>query len=241
MSIDLKAFPFPEPVARAVMEHTGAIHNVVPVGGGCIANASRLDTEKGTFFLKWGKRHVAASFDAEAMGLQALAGVRAAITIPEVFGTGLSSYGYLLLEWLEPGEATDAVCASMGIGLAELHRARSDQYGFASDNYIGRLPQKNEFRDTWPVFFRECRLEPQVQMARDAGRWSPSWNRLISLLYKRLDEILPENPGASLVHGDLWSGNVMAVQGRDVALIDPAVYYGHREVDLAMTQLFWRI
>ena len=238
MSIDLKEFPFPEVIAIALMEHTGSIQEVRPVGGGCIANASRLDTERGPFFLKWGLREVAETFEAEAKGLKELSSVDALISIPEVIATGLSSYGYLLLEWLDTAEATDELCTGMGAGLAQIHRHTAGQYGFESDNYIGRLPQINRFKDTWPAFFRECRLEPQVQMARKNGRWRSSWNALIAGLYKRLDQIIPEKPEASLVHGDLWSGNVMAVKGNLAALIDPAVYYGHREVDLAMTELF---
>ena len=238
MNTDLKEFSIPEVIARAVLEHTGRIVEVLPVGGGCIANASRLYTERGQFFLKWGGQEIAKTFEAEAIGLRALAQVDAAVTIPEIHGSGFSTYGYILLEWLEPGEATDDVCTRMGVGLAELHRATADRYGFASDNYIGRLPQKNEFRDTWPSFFRDCRLEPQVQMARARGRWEATWNPLIDTVYNRLEDIIPEYPKASLVHGDLWSGNVMAIKDRDAALIDPAVYYGHREVDLAMTELF---
>ena len=92
--------------------------------------------------------------------------------------------------------------------------------------------------DEWPAFFREQRLAPQVEMATERDRWRSGWDRLIEALYRRLPEMLPATPEPSVLHGDLWAGNDMVTAVGDPALIDPATYYGHREADLAMTELF---
>ena len=238
MSIDLDNSAFPSVISDAIQSYAGAIHAVVPVGGGCIANASRLSTEKGIFFIKWGARHVARTFEAEAKGLRALRSAKCPLVVPEVISCKAGHQGYILLEWLHQGHASPQSWTEFGRGLAALHRYSGHMYGFDEDNYIGRSPQVNTLRDTWPEFFRACRIEPQVRVARDAGRWVSKWNPWLNNLYNHLDTLIPPLPEASLVHGDLWGGNFMTLESGQVALIDPAVYYGHREVDLAMTELF---
>jgi len=238
MSIDLDNSPIPSPITAAIQQHTGAINELTPVGGGCIANATRLSAEKGMFFVKWGTHHVAKTFAAEAAGLQALRVSGSPLVIPEVISIESGEQGYILLEWLNQGHASTQSWEAFGRGLAALHRTSVQAFGFEEDNFIGRSPQVNTTRDTWPDFFRACRLEPQVQMAREAGRWPKEWNGWLDNLYNRLEMLIPSLPEASLVHGDLWGGNFMTLTSGKIALIDPAVYYGHREVDLAMTELF---
>jgi fructosamine-3-kinase len=118
-----------------------------------------------------------------------------------------------------------------------MHRHTADSFGLDHDNYIGSLPQYNQKRENWPAFFAEMRLEPQMKMARDEGRMDASDQRSFEKLYERLDRIFPEEPPA-LVHGDLWSGNYMVGPEGEPYILDPAVYYGHREMDLGMSTLF---
>lgn len=238
MSIDSDKLTIPSKVSEAIQVHTGVISDCTPVGGGCIAHATRIAASRGTYFLKWGASHVSQTFGAEARGLQELAQANSPLAVPEVIAYESGGQGYILLEWLHQGHASSQSWQAFGRGLAGLHRFSSESYGYRENNYIGRSPQVNDQRASWPDFFRDCRLEPQVHMAREAGRWRSGWNDWYETLLKRLGDLLPHQPSASLVHGDLWGGNFMTMTNGQVALIDPAVYYGHREVDLAMTELF---
>jgi fructosamine-3-kinase len=211
------------------------------VGGGCIANACRLETDASPLFLKYGDDDVARTFPGEAAGLEALAAADSPLTVPTVVDRAPPSDehpGFLVMDWINPGRQGRRFWETFGQGLAALHRQTEAEYGFEDDNFIGRLPQQNEWMDNWPAFFRSQRLEPQVQMARERSRWRAEWTRPLEQLYRRLPEILPGAPEASVLHGDLWKGNFMVTATGTPALIDPATYYGHREADLAMTELF---
>lgn len=228
---------------RATLEDRlgSTIESVAAVGGGCIANACRVETTASPFFLKYGDENVARTFPGEAAGLEALAAADAPLEIPSVVDTAPPEGdrpGFLVMEWIHSGREGRRFWERFGDGLAALHRHSADQYGFDQNNFIGESPQSNQWMDRWPAFFRTQRLEPQVEMARDRGRWRGEWNRPLEALYRRLPDLLPERPEPSVVHGDLWQGNYMVTAVGDPALIDPAAYYGHREVDLAMTELF---
>ena len=213
----------------------------VAVGGGCISNACRIETETRSYFLKWGQGEVAETFQAEAAGLEALAAADSPLKIPEVVACRSDQEempGFLVLEWINSGRKGLKFWESFGEGLAALHEHGAEQYGFERDNFIGRLPQENAWSTSWPKFFRERRLKPQVRMARERDRWQSSWDEPIKALYRRLPDLLPARPTPSVLHGDLWSGNFMVTAVGTAALIDPAVYYGHREADLAMSELF---
>jgi len=232
-----------EPELRqALRDVVGApLQRATSVSGGCIANATRLDTKAGPFFLKWGRGAVARTFAGEAAGLQALADPDTPLRIPDVYATQPETDnrpGFLLMEWIPTGTSPPTFDADLGEALAVLHRHTHGQYGFSVDNHIGRLPQPNMYHDDWPTFFRTQRLHPQVERARAHDRWNADWDSPLDRLLNRLPTHLPADPPASLVHGDLWSGNVMATPEGSPVLIDPAVYYGHREADLAMTDLF---
>jgi fructosamine-3-kinase len=126
----------------------------------------------------------------------------------------------------------------MGIGLARLHKTTQNTFGLHYDNYIGSLTQSNTPpADSWTEFFIHQRLEPMLKMAVDSGKAEPDLIPKFESLYSKLDEIFPQEKPA-LLHGDLWSGNCMADDNGDPVIYDPAVYYGHREMDLAMTKLF---
>jgi len=217
------------------------IDSVAAVGGGCIANACRVETDGAPFFLKYGDEEVARTFPGEAAGLEALAAADSPLTVPSIRETAPPTDdrpGFLVMEWINSGRKGRRFWERFGEGLAALHRHAAETYGFDDDNFIGQSPQPNEWMDEWPAFFRSQRLEPQVQMARERGRWQSSWNHPLETLYRRLPELLPETPDASVLHGDLWKGNFMVTAVGEPAIIDPATYYGHREADLAMTELF---
>ena len=184
-------------------------------------------------------------FAAEARGLDALrAAAEDELVVPRVLAWAEAEDGapaWLALEWLEPGRRAPDFDERLGHGLALLHGVSlddDDHWGFAEDSWIGSLPQANGLMEDWAEFWRMRRIEPQLRMARDAGRLpgrEAEWNRLFDLLPELLEPAAGDAP--SLLHGDLWSGNVLAT-ARGPALIDPAVYHGHREADLAMTELF---
>lgn len=232
----------PETVKKALAPAlNGSVQQVTPVGGGCIANSCQVVTDRNVYFLKWGEGQVAASFVAEAKGLRALRQAKAPLHIPKVLQVAPEAEetpGFLLLEWVEAGLKNKQFWERFGRGLAQMHRHTASQYGFEQANFIGSLPQVNKWKDHWPTFFWENRLEPQVRIAKEKGRWNNRWNRHLNRLSNRLGGWLPDQPAPSMLHGDLWSGNVMTDKNNAAVLIDPAVYYGHRETDLAMTELF---
>lgn len=212
-----------------------------PLSGGCINSAVRLSTDLGEdFFLKWNSTAGEDVFATEADGIRALRGV-GALRVPRVIGHSRPGQipGWLLLEFVHPGQRAPDYAERLGRGLAELHSAPAERYGWERSNYIGALPQSNRAMDDWAAFWWTERLEPQLELAHSWGRLpgrADEWHRLES----RLADLLgpAEEDAPSLLHGDLWSGNVFAGHGGEPVLVDPAVYRGHREVDLAMTELF---
>jgi len=237
----------PETVGHAIQPITGAIRRAEVVGGGCIAHATTVKAVNGQFFLKWVEGEAGGTFEAEAEGLRALrkAAQGLDLLIPEPLALQNSGVepGYLLLEWIEPGTAHSADWHRFGRSLAALHNVEGSKndgkaYGYANDNWIGSKPQRNGWELSWPVFFGEKRLRAQAETVRKRGAWNASWDAPLNRLIERLGEILPETPQPSLLHGDLWAGNALATADSRFALIDPAVYVGHREADLAMTELF---
>ena len=211
------------------------------MGGGCIANATRIETNRGPLFLKWQPVAEADALRAEAEGLHALREAESPLIIPHVRFQGVSdeaAAAILVMDWVEAAPPTPRFWERFGADLAALHRHTAVQYGFEDSNVIGRLPQRNEWCDHWPEFFAERRLAPQVERARALGRWQQAWDRPMEHLLASLEDLLPDQPPASILHGDLWSGNFIASRNDTAALVDPAAYHGDRETDLAMTELF---
>ena len=206
------------------------------VGGGCVHAAARISCADQSYFVKWATDvESGRSFQAEAAGLAALAAA-GAVRTPSVLRC---AERWLLLEWLPPQPATIESWRELGRGLARLHRVSAPHFGWTSDNFIGALPQANQREAEWAIFWREQRLEAQLRL-EPATRLLSSRDRAhFRVLFERLPELL--GPGQqdepSLLHGDLWSGNAHSTL-HTIALIDPSVYYGHREVDLAMADLF---
>ncbi len=233
------------PLAERIREHlsrfTGKYTEVerhAPVGGGSINDCFRIDSTAGRFFVKvnTADRHPGL-YEAEADGLRRLMET-GAIRVPRVIAHGEEQdEAYLLLEWVEQGLMDEAYWTFFGRQLAELHRSTDEQFGLDRDNYIGSLKQVNDRRDSWSAFLIDCRLEPLVRMARDRGRLDAADAFRFERLFMKLHAAFPSEPPA-LLHGDLWSGNRLCATNGEPVLVDPAVYYGHREMDLGMATLF---
>jgi fructosamine-3-kinase len=176
-------------------------------------------------------------FAAEAKGLLTLR-VPNVIHIPEVIASGISgNHQYLLMEYIEESEPSDRYWENLGKGLAALHRTTDSRFGLDHDNYIGSINQFNKQSESWVNFFVTQRLRVQLKIAIDASRLETGVLKQFDILFGKLNDLLPaEKP--SLLHGDLWNGNVMINRDGEPCLIDPAIYFGNREADLAMTRLF---
>jgi len=210
----------------------------VTVGGGCINEAYTLITSAGKYFVKYNTASIfPAMFEKEAAGLKILA-ITHTLAIPDVIGSGESGrYAYLILENVENGAPGPDFWNEFGTTLAALHRNSNAYFGLDHDNYIGSLVQSNKFHTDFFSFFISERIEPQLKEARNKGSFSQSDTRYFDSLFKSLHNIIPHEKPA-LVHGDLWSGNFMVTAAGSPCLVDPAIYYGHRDADIAMTQLF---
>lgn len=206
--------------------------------GGCINHGGKLTTSGGVYFLKWNDLETfPAMFGAEAKGLRLLRDA-GALVVPEVIYVGYAgAHQFLMLEYVESVHRGRDYWEQFGRGLARLHKKSAASFGLDHNNYIGSLPQRNTSAASWVEFFIEHRLSAQLHMAIIQNRIDNVVVRKFDSLFRMLPEILPEEH-PSLLHGDLWGGNIMTTSAGDPCLIDPAVYYGHREVDLAMTQLF---
>lgn len=221
----------------------GGFGAVTPVSGGCISRAARVETGRGPVFLKYRPGAPPGFFAAEAAGLARLAAAVSGLRLPAVIALldapeSPDGTGALLLEWLEPVAAAADDDERLGRGLAALHRAGAAAWGGEPDGYIGALPQENGRARCWADFWRDRRLGPQLRLLRGRGGvpgGEAQWARLLAALPAALAPA--EREGPSPLHGDLWHGNVLPTADGP-ALIDPAAYSGHREVDMAMAELF---
>ncbi len=176
-------------------------------------------------------------FEAEAMGLDLLRKTNT-FRIPATIAHGSTEAGaFLLMELIETGYRASGFWEEFGASLAQLHRHSVGQFGLDHHNFIGSLPQPNHPHPTWPEFYIHERLQPQLDLALQSQRLSSSDAKHFEKLYLKLPELCPAEPPA-LTHGDLWSGNFMVAADSHPVLIDPAVSYAHREMDLAMSRLF---
>ena len=207
-------------------------------GGGCINQGGKLKTTAGTFFLKWNDaKKFPGLFETESKGLKLLS-QQNVIRIPDVIGQGENiSFQFLLLEFIEQKSRSKNYWERLGQKLASLHQCSERFFGLDYGNYIGSIPQYNNSTTSWVNFFIEQRLQVQVKLAIENGVAKADWERKFAVLYNKLPGLIPiEAP--SLLHGDLWSGNLITDEKGEPCLIDPAVYYGNREADMAMTKLF---
>lgn len=220
-----------------------SIKALLPVAGGCINNAQQVVTAQRSYLFKYNTQQLPRMFSAEAQGLALLRHTRT-LRVPEVFAQADAAdgqAGWMLQEWIAPFRGDTHACAArLGAGLAALHRAAAGaQYGLDHDNYIGFTPQLNRWHGDWTHFYRDRRLGPQIALA-DRNGWLTSEQRArFERLLDRLDDWLggvERQP--ALLHGDLWGGNVLYDTTGQPVIIDPAVFYGDRETELAYGEWF---
>jgi protein-ribulosamine 3-kinase len=215
------------------------ILSITSLSGGCISNAYRITThDKTNYFLKYNSAVSNDMFIKEANGLKELIKSKA-IRIPEVLEFGKD---YILLEYINSGNRKKNFSEEFGQRFANMHKFTSESFGYFEDNYIGsniqnNIPDEQEKVD-WVSFYFNKRILFQLQLAEKFGNATEELRRGISKLEDRINQIITTGDKPSLLHGDLWSGNYMIDENGSAVLIDPAVYYGHREADLGMTKLF---
>lgn len=213
------------------------IQSIKHVAGGDINEAARIITGRGAYFVKWNWHPLPRLFEVEARGLRLLASAHA-VRVPEVVAV-LDDPPALILEWIDSRGSKSAASAILGEQLARQQRTLGETYGLDHDNYIGSNPQTNQPAPSWLAFFRDRRLGFQTGLAQRNGHLTPERAARLQQLMARLGEWIDESACApSLLHGDLWGGNFITGPNGEPVLIDPAVYYGDREAELAFTELF---
>jgi protein-ribulosamine 3-kinase len=211
-----------------------------PVGGGSINQTFKVTfSNTHTFFCKINQ---AATFPhlflKEKQGLEALRNTGAVQTPAVEAYAVLGDYQVLILEWIESGVKTQDFFKTFGKQLAAQHHFTSENFGWHTDNYMGSVPQQNHIQKDWISFFIEQRLEPLVQQCLARQLLTQKAHEDLKKLYQKLPQFFDDGEKPALLHGDLWSGNFMCNRNSLPVLIDPAVYYGHRCMDIAMTTLF---
>lgn len=208
------------------------------IGGGCINSTYSVEDGAHRFFVKVNRMSGLSMFEAEADGLREIAGT-GVIRVPSPVCTGTAAdSAFLVLEYIDFSSGRKGRAEDLGRQLAGMHRVRATQYGWRRDNTIGSTPQINTPADNWPEFWRDRRLGCQLALAASNG-YGGALQRKGERLLVRLDGFFTgDAPLPSLLHGDLWGGNYAYAASGEPVIFDPAVYYGDRETDLAMTELF---
>ena len=208
------------------------------VHGGDINKAYCLFTSTEKYFLKVNdKNEYPLMFEREAKGLDKLR-EHCTLIIPKVIKHGsIGDQQYLLLEWLEKGIPKKDTWEKFGEGLALMHKQPQEYFGLNEDNYIGTRRQLNDQRNEWHLFYAECRIMSLVYSLFYSKIFSSKDLNTAETFCSKLKDIFPPEP-AALLHGDLWAGNYLICSSGDAAIFDPAVYFGHREMDIGMTKLF---
>ncbi|NET37005.1 MAG: fructosamine kinase family protein [Cyanothece sp. SIO1E1] len=226
-------------IAQHISQVTGRgfqIQDRRSIGGGSINQAYSITDSHCTYFLKLNHASRVAMFEAEALGLKQMADSDTILVPrPICWGTDANS-AYIVMEWLDLGYGNSYAWQKMGQQLAAMHRVSHQQgFGWEQNNTIGETPQKNPWTADWVEFFTEHRIRYQFQLAERRGGHFPHQDRLLTAIPALL---AGHNPRSSLVHGDLWSGNAAVTKTGEPVLLDPATYFGDREVDIAMSELF---
>lgn len=228
----------PDEILAYCKQSYGDVYSFKHASGGCINNGGLLETQNGKLFIKWNKAKLYPDmFTKEAQGLKLLASTKS-LTIPEVWAIYEGDdFSCLVLEYIDSSAPVENFWMDFGRQLAHLHQTSAKSYGLDHDNYMGSLKQVNDPTDSLVTFFTECRLKPQIELAKKSNKIDIKGLTLFDQLFNKLLQLLIDDQ-PSLIHGDLWSGNFMVGNNGAAVLIDPAVAYGHREIDLAMTRLF---
>jgi fructosamine-3-kinase len=237
----------PAPLARRLEAEIGArVTGAQALGGGMINHAARVETSSGRLFVKWNAAAPRGMFAAEAEGLRLLH-ASGALRVPSVIALADKPAGeapaFLALEMIETAALRDPsrFAIRFGAGLAAQHTMRSQggEHGLDAPNFIGSLPQHNDWRRRWSDFYRDCRILPQIDIARAKRLLPAARERALQRVLDQLDTLLDgPNEGPVLLHGDLWSGNLLCAEDDTPVVIDPAVFYGCREVEIAFVELF---
>lgn len=213
-------------------------HHFNSIGGGCINTTYQLKTNDRSYFIKLNRPQLLPMFEAEALGLQEM-GKLNCVRIPEVICSGQADgHSYLVLEYIELGSLRGPASKLLGKQLAQLHQHRFPYFGWSIDNTIGSTPQHNDNEHNWLTFWQQHRLGKQLKIAAQNGfngQLQDKGQRLIETLAVFFADY---SPIPSLLHGDLWGGNAAADSQGNPVIFDPACYYGDREADIAMTELF---
>ena len=210
-----------------------------PVSGGSINRAFTIRTASAGYFIKFNDAaRYPGMFEAESKGLEVIRKT-ACIEVPEVFLCAQAGgFSFLLMENVTGDNSNKSdFWEDFGRRLASLHRVNAGYFGLDHDNYIGSLRQQNTPSDQWVDFLIEKRLQPMITTAVSSGLFTRHDCNSFDSLFGKLKDLIPAEP-PSLLHGDLWNGNFISGKNGQVCLIDPAVYHGHREIDIAMTRLF---
>jgi fructosamine-3-kinase len=216
------------------------IKSFTSLSGGCISNAYKITTEESKqYFLKFNSSISNDMFIKESHGLMELEKANG-IRIPKVLSYDAD---YILLELIQSGNKKKNFFEEFGRSFAEMHKYSSETFGFYEDNFIGSNPQINipdeKEKSDWTTFYFNKRLLFQLQLAEKLGNSTDTLRKGVSKLESKIEDIIGgSKEKSSLLHGDLWGGNYMVDENGNAVLIDPAVYYGHREADLGMTKLF---
>jgi len=229
-------------ISAAVTQAIGrdfVVRQRVKVSGGNINSVFRIEDGNGSFLVKLNSMDQLPMFEAEQKGLALLRDAKAPVRIPEVIGCDKAEdRAWLILEYIPLRPSTDTTAAALGSAMAIVHRNTSEQFGWSRGNAIGLTAQDNTQSPVWSEFFRDRRIAAQLHLA-EKNRLDMALLRKGELVLSACEQLLSGyQPVPSLLHGDLWSGNQAADQNGNPVVFDPAVYYGDRECDLAMTRLF---
>ncbi|HEV7392637.1 MAG TPA: fructosamine kinase family protein [Burkholderiales bacterium] len=228
-------------IERDIGAATGAAFSIAQrsaAAGGCINAAWRIEGRGRRYFVKVNEASRAPMFEAEAAGLSELHR-RGPVRVPEAICQGsAAAASWIVLEYIQLGARTVRSDAALGLKLAELHRHTAEMYGWPRDNTIGSTPQPNNCSSSWLTFWRDQRLGFQLRLARERGYCGKLHTKGTQLLEHVPAFFERYTPAPSLLHGDLWSGNAACDATETPVIFDPAVYYGDREADIAMTELF---
>ena len=226
-------------LSQAISSATGSAFNAdrnQHAGGGSINQTMKISDGRTSYFVKLNRPELLPMFEAEAAGLEELA--QSEFVIPDVICSGKNSQtAWLVLQSLQLGGSNQQSFETAGETFANMHRIQSERFGWSMDNTIGSTPQVNNWTTNWSEFWKKHRFGYQIKLATENG-YSRRLIDQASRLSDECHQFFTHNPFPSLLHGDLWSGNMSFDEKGQPAIYDPAVYYGDREADLAMTELF---
>jgi protein-ribulosamine 3-kinase len=232
--------PTPALLEHLLSSHFGTgvrILRYLPLSGGSIHHAERIETNVGTFFVKHNHASHYENFVAEVDGLECLRKTQTLRVPQTILVACASGTAFLVLEYLDTHPPAKNFWERFGESLAALHRHRAEQFGYERHNFIGALVQHNTPHSSWSEFFIAERLSPMIARAYQSGLLSAHERARLERLFPMLEQFCPDEPPA-LLHGDLWSGNFLSGPHGLPVVFDPAVYFGHREAEIAFMHLF---